>query len=93
MLARVRIVIRSFMAETEREMIWIGVDAHKRVHQGRRVRSDWGGCPEADHQYCSRGRLLCKLGYSLHVNAKKIEAISSHPDRAAYLMTPESRHI
>ena len=34
MLARVRIVSRSFMAETEREMIWIGVDAHKRVHQG-----------------------------------------------------------
>ena len=29
------------------------------------------------------GRLLKKLGYALHVNAKKIEARSSHPDRSA----------
>jgi Rhodopirellula transposase DDE domain len=28
------------------------------------------------------GRLLRKLGYSLHVNAKKVEASSNHPDRA-----------
>ena len=27
------------------------------------------------------GRLLRKLGYSLHVNAKKTEASSNHPDR------------
>ena len=27
------------------------------------------------------GRLLKDLGYSLHVNAKKIEASSNHPDR------------
>jgi hypothetical protein len=27
------------------------------------------------------GRLLRDLGYALHVNAKKIEASSNHPDR------------
>ena len=27
------------------------------------------------------GRLLRKLDYSLHVNAKKLEASSNHPDR------------
>ena len=29
------------------------------------------------------GRLLSKLGYALHVNAKKIEASADHPDRQA----------
>jgi hypothetical protein len=29
------------------------------------------------------GRLLKSLGYALHVNAKKIEASATHPDRAA----------
>ena len=28
------------------------------------------------------GRLLKNLGYALHVNAKRIEASSNHPDRA-----------
>ena len=27
------------------------------------------------------GRLLKPMGYALHVNAKKIEASSNHPDR------------
>jgi hypothetical protein len=29
------------------------------------------------------GRLLAKLGYALHVNAKKLEASADHPDRQA----------
>ena len=29
------------------------------------------------------GRLLDKLGYALHVNAKKLEASARHPDRNA----------
>jgi len=29
------------------------------------------------------GRLLRKLGYALHVNAKKVEASATHPDRDA----------
>lgn len=33
--------------------------------------------------YQTVGRLLAKLGYALHVNAKKLEASAQHPDRNA----------
>lgn len=39
------------------------------------------------------GRLLTKLGYALHVNAKRVEARSGHPDREAqFAYIGEQRH-
>jgi Rhodopirellula transposase DDE domain len=39
------------------------------------------------------GRLLTKLGYALHVNAKRIEARAGHPDRdAQFAYIAEQRH-
>jgi hypothetical protein len=51
-------------------------DAGPVAHVEHQVRSGW-----PRRQFATLARLLRKLDYSLHVNAKKIEASSNHPDR------------